>query len=405
MPQGATSHAGAVSARAALNAGTVLGRCDLVRKCGGQGLRFASPMLRPVPRMMNVDALDLLATSVFLVNERGHIEYANAAAEDLFGRSRKQLRGHSAATLFDSPEDIQSSIDRAAAGKFADVRQLGSLRRAAESVEVTVTTVGLTGQAWPVLVETREIEQRVLADRNHRLVDEIEAHRELLRNLAHEVKNPLGGLRGAAQLLEAELPSAALTEYTQVIISEADRLQALVDRLSGPQRVPLNARPVNIHEICERVCALIQAEFRDGVILMRDYDASMPDLKGDAARLMQAVLNVVRNAAQELALQKRGVNAPAPSITLRTRVARQMMLAHRQHRLALVLSITDNGPGVPDHIRDRIFHPLVTARAGGTGLGLSLAQDFVQQHGGIIEFESRPGHTEFRLVLPMEPAL
>ncbi len=137
---------------------------------------------------MNVEALDLLATSVFLVNARGHIEYANAAAEDLFGRSRKQLCGHSAATLFDNPENIQSSIDRAAAGRYADVRQLASLRRAAESVEVAVTTVGLSGQAWPVLIETREIEQRVLADRNHRLVDEIEAHRELLRNLAHEVK-------------------------------------------------------------------------------------------------------------------------------------------------------------------------------------------------------------------------
>ncbi len=207
------------------------------------------------------------------------------------------------------------------------------------------------------------------------------------------------------QLLEAELPSAALAEYTQVIISEADRLQALVDRLSGPQRVPLNARPVNIHEICERVCALIQAEFRNDVTLVRDYDASMPDLKGDAARLMQAVLNVARNAAQELVARPQAPGLEPGVVTLRTRVARQVMLAHRQHRLALELSIIDNGPGVPEHIRDRIFHPLVTARAGGTGLGLSLAQDFVQQHGGIIEFESRPGRTEFRLVLPMEPAL
>ena len=284
------------------------------------------------------------------------------------------------------------------------MRQLASLRRPGESVEVTVTTVGLTGQPWPVLIETREIEQRVLADRNHRLVDEIEAHRELLRNLAHEVKNPLGGLRGAAQLLEAELPNAALAEYTQVIISEADRLQALVDRLSGPQRVPLNARPVNIHEICERVCALIQAEFRNDVALQRDYDASVPELHGDAARLMQAVLNVARNAAQELVARPPAPDLAPGVVTLRTRVARQVMLAHRQHRLALVLSVIDNGPGVPEHIRDRIFHPLVTARAGGTGLGLSLAQDFVQQHGGIIEFESRPGRTEFRLVLPMEPA-
>lgn len=353
---------------------------------------------------MNVDVFDLLATSVLLLDGQGRIEYANAASEDLFGRSRRQLNGSDAANLFENTADVRDTIERAAARRFADVRQSSMLRRASEAVEVSVTTVALLGQPWPVLLETREIEQRLLADRNHRLVEEIETHRELLRNLAHEVKNPLGGLRGAAQLLEAELPDAALTEYTQVIISEADRLQALVDRLIGPQRVPLNARPVNIHEVCERVCALIQAEFREGVTIVRDYDASMPDVLGDQARLMQAVLNVARNAAQELALRPATPDRAPGQITLRTRVARRVMLAHRQHRLALVLSIIDNGPGVPDNIRDRLFHPLVTGRAGGTGLGLSLAQDFVQQHGGIIEFDSRPGHTEFRLVLPMEPS-
>ncbi|OWT80068.1 MULTISPECIES: nitrogen regulation protein NR(II) [unclassified Achromobacter] len=353
---------------------------------------------------MNVDAFELLATAVLLVDTQGHVVYANTAAEDLFSRSRRQLTGQSAAALFDDREQLQSSIDQGIKGIFADARQLSSLRRGGESVSVVLTTVSLSGQPWPVLLEIREIEQRVLADRNHRLIDEIETHRELLRNLAHEVKNPLGGLRGAAQLLEGELPDPSLAEYTQVIISEADRLQALVDRLIGPQRVPLNARPVNIHEVCERVSALIQAEFREGVTILRDYDASMPDVPGDAARLMQAVLNVARNAAQELAIQAPGPDVPAPQITLRTRVARRVMLAHRQHRMALVLSIIDNGPGVPEQIRDRIFHPLVTARPGGTGLGLSLAQDFVQQHGGIIEFESRPRHTEFRLVLPMEPA-
>ena len=353
---------------------------------------------------MNVDALDLLATAVLLLNEQGQVDHVNAAAEDLFGRSRKQMCGQPASGLFDNPQELASSIERAARGAVADVRQSSTLRRGTDPIEVSVTTVSLSGQKWPVLIETREIEQRLLADRNHRLVEEIETHRQLLRNLAHEVKNPLGGLRGAAQLLEAELPNASLTEYTQVIISEADRLQALVDRLIGPQRVPLNARPVNIHEICERVCALIQAEFRSDVRLVRDYDASVPDVPGDAARLMQAVLNVARNAAQELVLLLRPGEESAGVVTFRTRVARQMMLAHRRHRLALVLSIIDNGPGVPEDIRDRLFHPLVTGRAGGTGLGLSLAQDFVQQHGGIIEFDSRPGHTEFRLVLPMETA-
>jgi len=354
---------------------------------------------------MNVDALDLLATSVLLINERGDIEHANAASEDMFGRSRRQLVGQRAAALFEQPDDLVASIARAASGRFADVRQSALVPRlAGHSVEVSVTSVALSGQPWPVLIEVREIEQRLLADRNHRLVEEIETHRQLLRNLAHEVKNPLGGLRGAAQLLEAELPDASLTEYTQVIISEADRLQALVDRLIGPQRVPLQSKPVNIHEICERVCALLQGEFRDAVHLVRDYDASMPDVPGDAARLMQAVLNVARNGAQELSQQARSLADPMASVTFRTRIARQVMLAHRQHRMGLVLSIIDNGPGVPDDIRDRLFHPLVTGRAGGTGLGLSLAQDFVQQHGGIIEFDSRPGCTEFRIVLPLEAA-
>jgi two-component system nitrogen regulation sensor histidine kinase GlnL len=217
--------------------------------------------------------------------------------------------------------------------------------------------------------------------------------------LAHEVKNPLGGLRGAAQLLESELPDPTLQEYTRVIISEADRLQALVDRLAAPQRMPLQWQAVNIHEVCERVCALVRAEFRD-VTILRDYDASMPEFRADPARVMQALLNIVRNAAQIMT----GFQAiQSPNITIKTRIARQVLLRHKQHRMAAVVTVTDNGPGVPEALKERIFHPLVTGREGGTGLGLSLAQDFIQQHGGVIEFESQPGHTEFRLQLPMEP--
>jgi two-component system nitrogen regulation sensor histidine kinase GlnL len=220
-----------------------------------------------------------------------------------------------------------------------------------------------------------------------------------LRNLAHEVKNPLGGLRGAAQLLELELPDPALQEYTRVIISEADRLQALVDRLAAPQRMPVQWQSVNIHEVSERVCALVRAEFRE-VAILRDYDASMPEFRADPARLMQALLNIVRNAAQIMT----GPNPTrSPHITIKTRVARQVLLRHKQHRMAIVVTVIDNGPGVPVSLQDRIFHPLVTGREGGTGLGLSLAQDFIQQHGGVIEFDSQPGRTEFRLMLPLEP--
>ena len=258
--------------------------------------------------------------------------------------------------------------------------------------EVSVTTLSLIGQPWSALIEVADLEHRHIVDRTQRLADEIQTQHELLRNLAHEVKNPLGGLRGAAQLLEAELPDQRLTEYTQVIISEADRLQSLVDRLAAPHSSPMQWASVNVHEVCERVCALVRAEFAD-IELSRDYDASMPEIKADPARLVQALLNVVRNAAQILSQ----AHTPDPLVTVRTRIARQVMLHRRQHRMVVEIAVIDNGPGVPETLKDKIFHPLVTGRDGGTGLGLSLAQDLLQQHGGLIEMDSRPGHTEFRL--------
>jgi two-component system nitrogen regulation sensor histidine kinase GlnL len=307
--------------------------------------------------------------------------------------------GQPAAFLFDRDKALAHSIQQACRGEVADCRQFARVRRGVETVEVAVTSVALSQPLWSALIEIKDLEQRVLADRSSRLVDEIDTQHELLRNLAHEVKNPLGGLRGAAQLLESELPDPALREYTSVIISEADRLQALVDRLAAPQRMPVQWQAVNIHEICERVCALVRAEFRE-VALLRDYDASMPEFRADPARVMQALLNIVRNAAQVMT----GFQpTQSPHITIKTRIARQVLLRHKQHRLAAVVTVIDNGPGVPETLKERIFHPLVTGRDGGTGLGLSLAQDFIQQHGGVIEFESRPGHTEFRLQLPMEP--
>ncbi|TMH80462.1 MAG: PAS domain-containing sensor histidine kinase, partial [Betaproteobacteria bacterium] len=224
-----------------------------------------------------------------------------------------------------------------------------------------------------------------------------------IRNLAHEIKNPLGGLRGSAQLLERELDRPSLREYTRVIIKEADRLQALMDRLLTPHRPP-NHVPMNIHEVCERVRSLILAEFPEGIRVRRDYDVGLPEFRGDLEQLIQAVLNIARNAAQAIlgarataaaGLQKRG------EIVLRTRVARQVTLARRLRRLALELQVIDNGPGVPAEIRDQIFYPLVSGREGGTGLGLTLAQTFVHHHHGVVECDSQPGRTSFRIVLPL----
>jgi two-component system nitrogen regulation sensor histidine kinase GlnL len=252
-----------------------------------------------------------------------------------------------------------------------------------------------------VLIELRENVQQLKLDREERILDQSQVNKELIRNLAHEIKNPLGGIRGAAQLLEMELPPrhlAELREYTQVIIKEADRLQTLVDRLLAPHRRPHIVGDVNIHEVCERVRSLILAEFPTGLTICRDYDASIPEFRGDKEQLIQTVLNIAHNAAQ--ALSERIEQGDAELI-LRTRIARQVTLAKVRYNLALDLHIIDNGPGIPPQIRDRIFYPLVSGRDGGSGLGLTLAQTFVQQHLGVIECESRPGLTDFRILLPL----
>jgi len=347
--------------------------------------------------MNAIEPFDLLATTVLLLDRDGVVVSANSAAEDLFGRSKRQIEGQMAIALFEEDTALAQSVLHACEGTLESCRQVARTGRDGAHREVSVMTLSLLGQPWAALVEVADLESRLIVDRTQRLADEIQVQHELLRNLAHEVKNPLGGLRGAAQLLEAELPEQRLTEYTQVIISEADRLQGLVDRLAGPQTHPMQLAPLNIHEVCERVCSLVQAEFNQ-VEFVRDYDASMPELEGDSARLVQALLNVVRNAA-EILVQS---DTPDAQVTIRTRIARQIMLHRRQHRMVAEVTVIDNGPGVPENIQDKVFHPLVTAREGGTGLGLSLAQDLLQQHGGLIEMESKPGHTEFRLLIPLE---
>jgi two-component system nitrogen regulation sensor histidine kinase GlnL len=244
-----------------------------------------------------------------------------------------------------------------------------------------------------LVLEFQALEQRRRVDRENRIYDSAKANHELLRNLAHEVKNPLGGIRGAAQLLEIDLPGAHFREYTQVIISEADRLQKLVDRLLAPQKHLPKIELFNIHQVCDRVGSLITVEYPKGINLCRDYDASLPEVEGDLEQIIQAVLNLARNAAQAMLGQG--------TITFKTRIARQVTIGRVRHRLALDLHVIDNGPGVPLDLRESIFYPLVTGRAGGSGLGLSMAQSLVQQHGGIIEFDSKPGETDFKVRLPL----
>jgi len=360
---------------------------------------YLPPALQPASS--RYEAFDLLASMVALVQPDGRCLFANAAFEHVLGLSRRSVLKGSLFDRFVDAAQVRETVFAISNNEFATGRFDAALRphpaTHVDALPVHVI-VNQTEPGGPVVVELVEIEQQTRQDREERALDQAQANKELIRNLAHEIKNPLGGIRGAAQLLEMEVESKALAEYTRVIIHEADRLQGLVDRLLAPHRKPHVVSDMNIHEVCERVRALILAEFPQGLEVLRDYDTSIPDFRGDREQLIQAVLNIAHNAAQ--ALQERIVNGDAV-ITLRTRVARQVTLAKRRYRLALELHIRDNGPGVPESIRDRIFYPLVSGRDGGSGLGLTLAQTFVQQHQGTIECESTPGDTIFKIEIPL----
>jgi len=339
--------------------------------------------------------LEILATAVLLLDHDRTIVYANPAAENLFELSARHLVGHSPAQVFSGASGLDAAIDKAIAAGAAYTEQELELGVAAKPPLHLVCTVSPLEDHGALLLEFRHIDQQLKIAREERLREQQQANRELIRSLAHEIKNPLGGIRGAAQLLERELDRPPLFEYTQVIIGEADRLQSLVNRLLTPHRLPTYRR-TNIHEILVRVKGVVQAEFPQ-VPILADFDASLPEFDADPEQLTQAVLNIVRNAAQAVS----GTTAD-PRIRLVTRVARYVTLARKRHRLALALAVEDNGPGVPEAIRDRIFYPLVSGREGGSGLGLTLAQTFVAQHGGTIECESRPGRTVFSILLPLE---
>ena len=338
--------------------------------------------------------LDNLATAVLLFDARGRLSHANPAAEVLFHASQRHLLGLKPPQLFGANAEILDPLERS--------RETG---QAFSKHEVTVTlpphrqvTVDCTVTPLPddpeaaLLVELQRRDRHLRIARDEAQLAQQEAVRTLVRGLAHEVKNPLGGLRGAAQLLEQELPHEALREYTQVIIREADRLQVLVDRMLGP-KTPPRREALNVHEVLEHVRQLVTAEAPPDILVERDYDPSLPEVRGDRGQLVQVFLNIARNAVQAL--------GEAGRITLRTRAVRQFTIGTRRHRVVCLVQVIDNGPGIPPALADSLFLPMVTGRAEGMGLGLAIAQSLVSQQGGLIQCESGPGRTVFSVYLPM----
>ncbi|GAA0696000.1 two-component system sensor histidine kinase NtrB [Marinobacterium maritimum] len=340
--------------------------------------------------------LDNLTSAVLVLDDELCIQYMNPAAEMLLEASVRRLKNRPIEEWLSSSEDELAVLRQSlASGHPYSKREARLVTQTGQelTVDYSVNPIPEAG----ILLEIQARDRLIRIEREEELLTRHASARVLVRGLAHEIKNPLGGIRGAAQLLDRELDREELHEYTRIIIDEADRLRHLVDRLLGPHKLPV-IEPVNIHDILEHVCSLVTAEVGGRIRIVRDYDPSIPEFNGARGQLIQAVLNIIRNAMQAL----EEAQTPDPQITLRTRALRQITLGAERHRLVCALEIIDNGPGIPEELADTLFYPMVSSRAQGSGLGLSIAQSIMNQHKGLIEFTSEPGCTRFNLFIPLE---
>ena len=344
--------------------------------------------------------LDNLTTAVLLLDAELRLQYMNPAAEMLLAVSGQRNHGQFISELFTESAEALAALRQAVSQAHPFTKReatLTSLNGHSLTVDYAVTPIPARRETL-LLLEIHPRDRLLRITKEEAQLSKQETTKLLVRGLAHEIKNPLGGIRGAAQLLSRELHEPSLRDYTDVIIEEADRLRNLVDRMLGSNKLPSLAM-TNIHEVLERVCSLVDLESQGRTTLVRDYDPSIPDVLIDREQMIQAVLNIVRNAMQALASQS---DLHLGRITLRTRTLRQFTIGHTRHRLVCKVEIIDNGPGIPPELQDTIFYPMVSGRADGTGLGLAITQNIISQHQGLIECESHPGHTVFALFLPLE---
>ncbi|MDA0237524.1 MAG: nitrogen regulation protein NR(II) [Proteobacteria bacterium] len=340
--------------------------------------------------------LELLSAAVVLIDKHNSISYINPAAEHLLDVSRKSAERSPLKKIFLNPSALLIGIEHTRKFRCSYIQHEITFQIHDEKkIELSFTVTPLEDfNEHDFLIEFFCPSRQIKIAREQRIILETNRSRELIRNLAHEIKNPLGAIRGAAQLLDRELDREDLHEYTSVIIKEADRLKNLLDRLLTPHKMP-QMTEFNVHEVLERVRSVILAEYSSGLRIERDYDLSLPSLFGDYQQITQSLLNIARNAAQ--ALRGQGL------IKIKTRVSRRVTLANQFFKLGLLIEISDNGPGIPQSLIDKIFFPLISGRNDGSGLGLSLSQTFISHHSGTIDVKSQPGDTCFTVHIPIKP--
>ena len=347
--------------------------------------------------------LDNLNAAVLLLDEHLLITYVNSAAQSLLQLGSSRLLGSEMCSLFNDAESCKKTLYEALISGNPHTRRHEQLRmltfKDISQVDYTATPMEVFGKS-ALLMEIQPIDRFIKINREEALLSVHDTSKSLIRGLAHEIKNPLGGIRGAAQLLEQEIIEQGFgdepREFCQIIATETDRLRNLVDRLLGPNQIP-QYEPINVHEVTEHVASLLQAEVQGSLTITKDYDPSIPLLNGDRSQLIQAVLNVARNAMQAL-LESTGAE---PEIIFKSRIQRSFTIAGKRHRVVCRIDIIDNGPGILADIEEQIFFPMISGRSGGSGLGLTIAQTAINGHEGTIECESEPGNTIFSIYLPI----
>jgi two-component system nitrogen regulation sensor histidine kinase GlnL len=362
----------------------------------------------PTPQqLLTENILDNVNTAIILLDKRLNVLFMNPAAEMLLGMSCTKMMAKSIEHILVDDSLIDAIRDTLySEHPFTQRERILQLNDHQVTADISMQPIVFDHDSQQqdsyLLIEFNQLDRHLRISREENLLAQHETIRALLRSMAHEVKNPLGGIRGAAQLLERELNHPDLAEYTQVIIDEVDRLKKLVNRMLGPNVRPNKTR-LNIHSVSERVRSLLKADKSRAVKIFFDYDPSIPEIYFDPEHLIQAVLNIVHNAAQALVEQEQESDPQqVKTITIKTRIRRHFNIGHKHYKLVAKMDIIDNGPGISEQMQKRIFMPLITGRAEGTGLGLSIAQSLISQNGGLIECQSKPGKTIFSLLLPID---